>query len=216
MFCNVQLHCTSVLQKVDNAWNLLAFSPPYGELPPYAGSGYLLCPHWHTFCWFCKMGNDVCQLPLCKVFVKVIVMNCSSNCEFESYRSNPNSKSAPTYVHFTVYTIWYNENVWEHQRLVFPNSNYHLMNDKVFWLLYERIYIEWCNPPAKLRKWLVVCTVYGRCHTERSPLPSVPPHVCMSVCCTRPGHWRTNCSYKRQPTTITGIGWVWYTQYKLL
>ena len=45
--------------------------------------------HWYTFCWFCKMGEDVCQLPLCKVFVKVVVLNCGSNCEFESYRSIP-------------------------------------------------------------------------------------------------------------------------------
>ena len=81
-------------------WNLLAHvqhihracSPPYGELPPYEGTGYLLCLHWHTFCWFCKMGEDLCQLPLCKVFVKVIVMNCSSNFEFESYRSIPLAK----------------------------------------------------------------------------------------------------------------------------
>ena len=36
---------------------------------------------------------------------------------------------------------------------------------------------------------------------------ALPPSPCMhEVCCTRPGHWRTNCSYKRQPTTNTGIG----------
>ena len=54
---------------------------------------------------------------------------------------------------------------------------------------------------------LVWVTVVGmHCHTERSPLLSLPPHVCMSVYCTRPSHWRTNCGYKRQPITDTGRG----------
>ena len=45
------------------------------------------------------------------------------------------------------------------------------------WTLLENIYTN----------YLVVWTLYGDYHTERSPWPSLPPHVCMSVCCTRPG-----------------------------
>ena len=127
MFSNVQSHCASVLQKLTMhetsslsqvQYMQRAFSPPYGELPSYEGTGYLLCPHWHLFLLILQDGEDLCQLPLCTVFVKVIATNCSSNCEFESY--------CYSYICSLFVNI---------SHLVYPNSNCHLINVKVFWSL---------------------------------------------------------------------------------
>ena len=95
--------------------------------------------------------------------------------------------------------------------LVYPNSNCHFINDKLSGHLgtFSESIHSITHQHTNYCDWLVVCTVYSHYHTERSPLPSLPPHVCMSVCCIRPGHWRTNCSYKRQPTPNTGIGWMY-------
>ena len=68
-----------------------------------------------------------------------------------------------------------------------------------------------CSVLMSLVGYICRGTVTQRGH----PCPLfIPMYVCMSVCSTRPSHWRTN--YKRQPTTNTGRGILVYHNMPIL